>query len=177
MSTTPQTSGYSRLSIATHWLTAIFVIVLFVTHEGENGDIASLIHVGGGAIVGLFLLWRVWHRIRKGMTTVANQAMILNLASKAVMWGFLISIVVVTITGYLLPWTKGAALDIFGLFSIPSPIATNYQLHGLMEELHEISGHAFPILLILHVLGAAKHLFIDRDGIVARMLRPLAGGR
>lgn len=177
MSNSQQTSGYSKLSIITHWVTAIAVIVLFVTHEGENSDMANLIHVGGGAIIGLFLLWRVWHRVRNGMTEAADQAMIYTIASKIVMWGFLAAIVVVTLTGYFLPWTKGAALDIFGLLSIPSPIAANYALHGFVEEAHEIAGHAFPILLILHVLGAVKHLVINRDGIVARMVRPVAGGR
>lgn len=172
-----QASGYSKLSIATHWVTAIAVIVLFVTHEGENGNMANLVHVGGGALVGLFLLWRVWHRIRNGMTETPDQAMIFTIASKLVMWGFLAAIVVVTLTGYFLPWTKGAALDIFGVLSIPSPMAANHALHEVVEEAHEIAGHAFPILLILHVLGAVKHLVIDRDGIVARMMRPVAGGR
>jgi len=177
MSDSPHTSGYSKTSIVTHWASALAVIVLFLTHEGENGDLTNLVHVGGGAIVGLFLLWRVWHRMRNGMTEVPDQAMIFTIASKIVMWGFLAAILVVTLTGYLLPWTRGAPLDIFGVLSIPSPMAANGSLHEFVEEAHEIAGHAFPVLLILHVLGAVKHLVIDRDGIVARMMRPVAGGR
>ena len=169
--------GYNRLSIFIHWLTAILVIALFVTHEGKPGDPAYLIHVGGGAIVGLFLLWRVWRRISRGQTAKSDQATIFNIASDVVMWGFLASIVVVTVTGYLLPWSKGEPLDIFGLLAIPTPMAANLAFHGVMEEAHEVAGHLMPILFLLHVAGAVKHLVINRDGVVARMLKPVQGGR
>lgn len=170
-------TGYSKLSIISHWLAAIAVLVLFVTHEGERGDIAYVIHVSGGAIAGLFLLWRVWHRVRNGMTDAPDQAMIFNLLSKIVVWGFLVAVLVATVTGYLLPWSRGAALDIFGIVSIPSPMAGSRGFHEFIEETHELAGHAIPVLLILHVLGAAKHLIINRDGIVARMFKPAPGGR
>ena len=48
--------GYSQLSIVTHWIAAIIVIALFLTHEGERGSAAYVIHVSGGALVGVFLL-------------------------------------------------------------------------------------------------------------------------
>ena len=62
------------------------------------------IHVSGGAIAGVFLLWRVWHRARRGMVALPDQAFLLNAAARVVQWGFLVAIVVAVITGYLLPW-------------------------------------------------------------------------
>ena len=170
-------SGYSRLSILVHWITAIAVIVLFFTHEGERGSAEYLIHVSGGAIVGLFLLWRVWHRIRHGMTTKSSQAAIFNFAAQVVMWGFLAAIVVVVVTGYLLPWSIGQPLDIFGLFAIPSPLGADRGLHEFVEEVHEISGDAFVPLFVLHLLGTAKHAFIDKDGVASRMFKSASNGR
>ena len=111
------------------------------------------------------------------MTVKPDQAEIFNIASKIVIWGFLANIVVVVITGYLLPWSRGMPLDIFGVVSIPSPIAANHAFHEFVEELHEISGQLFIPLLALHILGAAKHALIDKDGIARRMFKSVASGR
>ena len=46
------------------------------------------------------------------------------LAARIVHWGLLLAIVVVVITGYLLPWSAGEALDVFG-FGIPSPMGAS----------------------------------------------------
>lgn len=177
MPTSTRTDGYSRASILIHWIAAILIIALFLTHEGERGSAEYAFHLSGGAIAGVFLLWRVWRRVRRGMTAKPDQAPAFNLASQVVLWGFLAAIVVVTITGYFIPWSLGRPLDIFGIVAIPSPIGASRGLHGFMEEAHEISGQLFPLLLILHVLGAAKHRFWDRDRIAERMFRPVSGGR
>ena len=36
-------------------------------------------------------------------------------------------------------------------------------------EAHEVAAFAMAGLVILHVAGALKHQFIDRDGLMARM--------
>lgn len=177
MPTSARSDGYSRLSIFIHWITAIFVIALFLTHEGDRGSWAYFFHVSVGAAVGLFLLWRVWHRVRRGMTDKTDQAALLNFLSQVVMWGFLAAIVVVVLTGYLLPWSLGRPFDVLGLFSVPSPMGFNRDAHELIEEIHEISGQLFVPLVALHILGAAKHAFIDKDGIAARMFRSVVNGR
>lgn len=177
MPDTRRRDGYSRLSIALHWVAAILVIALFVTHEGKRGSTEYFIHVSFGAVAGLFLLWRVWHRVRRGITEKPDQAIVLNIASQIVIWGFLAAIVVVVITGYLLPWSVGRPLDILGLVAIPSPMAFNRDFHEFVEEVHEISGQLFLPLLALHILGAAKHAFIDKDGVARRMFKSVAAGR
>ena len=168
--------GYSVFSIVVHWLAAILVIALFFTHEGERGSTAYLFHVSGGAIVGLFLLWRVWHRVRRGSPHPPKQAAVFNLAARLVHWGLLVAIVVVVLSGYLLPWSLGRELDVFG-FGIPSPMGANRGVHELVERVHDVSGHLFIPLLVLHVVGAVKHAVFDWRGAGLRMYRPFDGGR
>ena len=170
-------SGYSGLSILVHWIGAICVISLFVTHEAERGSVGAFYHVSIGALIGLFLLWRVFRRIHNGFTQETNQHFLLNLLSKIVHWGLLAVIVVVVLTGYLLPWSRGAALDVAGLFSIPSPFAGSRGFHEFIEETHDIAGHLFMPLIALHILGVIKHLVIDRGGLLMRMIRPVSNGR
>ena len=135
-----RSDGYSPLSIVLDWLAAIFVVASFLTHDGERGSSAYVFHVSGGAIVGVFLLWRVWHRVRRGMIDLPDQAFLPNTAARGVQWGFLAATVVAVITGYLLPWSQGIPLDVFGV-AIPSPIASSRGFHELMEEVHDVSGH------------------------------------
>lgn len=177
MTHTPRTDRYSALSIAIHWIAAILVVALFLTHEGGRGSAAYTFHVSGGAVAGLFLLWRAWYRIRRGMADKPDQAAIFTLASRIVLWGFLASIVAVTVSGYLLDWSRGQPLEIFDLLSIPSPMAASTGIHEFLKGVHKVSGQLFPFLLILHVAGTAKHAIFDRDGIVSRMFSPTAGGR
>ena len=83
-------------------LAAIGVVALFLTHEGRPGDAEYAFHVGVGAILGVLLLWRVVHRLARGMTAKPDQPFLLNLLSSLVLWGFLAAIVIVVVTGYLL---------------------------------------------------------------------------
>ncbi len=171
------TSGYDKTSIIFHWIAAALVISLFLTHEGERGSFAYAFHVAVGFIGGIFLVWRVIRRLMRGMTDKPAQPAILNLASQIVIWGFLVNMIVVTVTGVLVIWSLGQPIEIFDLFSIPSPFSASRSFHELMEEVHEVSGQLFVPLLILHVLGALKHAVIDRDGILTRMVKPVADGR
>lgn len=174
---TSVSSGYSRTSIIAHWLAAFTVIALFFTHESERGSAMQTFHISGGALLGVFLFWRVFRRPVRGIAEKPEQAAVLNLTSQIVLWGLLTSIFVVTITGYLLPWSMGRSLDLFGLVQIPSPLNGSRDLHEFFEEVHNISGHVIMPLVGLHILGALKHLIIDKDGIMTRMFKPVSGGR
>lgn len=101
----------------------------------------------------------------------------INVAAQIVIWGFLVAIVVVVISGYLLPWWRGRPLEIFGSISIPSPLGASTGFRNALEVAHEISGDLFAPLLILHLLGTAKHAVINRDGVASRMFKSVTGGR
>lgn len=69
--------GYSPLSITLHWLGAAFVIAPFVTHEAARGSFGYTVHIGGGAIIGILLLWRVAHRATRDMPERPPQPILL----------------------------------------------------------------------------------------------------
>jgi len=170
-------NGYNKLTIALHWIGALSIVALFVSHEGEQDSAMMAFHIGGGALLGILILWRVIRRPFRGFPDKPNQPAILNLASTIVLWGLLLSTFVVITTGYLLPWTLGNPLDIYGILSIPSFMGHSPGLHEFIEEVHEVAGHAIVPLVLLHIIGAFKHLLFDRDDVMQRMLRPLRGGK
>ncbi len=47
-------------------------------------------------------------------------------------------------------------------------------VHGVFTGVHEWLAKGAYVLLVLHVAGALKHQFIDRDGMAGRMIPFLA---
>ena len=71
------------------------------------------------------------------MSTASDQAAIYNTLSKIVLWGFLASIFVVIVSGYFIPWSAGRGIDIYGLFTLPSPM--NCLTSAPMEQTSRIA--------------------------------------
>ncbi|MFZ2099916.1 MAG: cytochrome b/b6 domain-containing protein [Oricola sp.] len=166
-------AGYNLVSIVLHWFTAVAVVVLYLTHERET----EAIHLAIGLIATPFFLARIWRRFARGYARISDQPAILNLLSRLVTFGFLLCLLSVIVTGLAIPPFKGEALAVPGLFSLNVPVPANRALAHLLEEIHDLAGHAFLPLLALHVIGALKHFFVDRDAVVMRMVRPVPNGK
>jgi cytochrome b561 len=66
---------------------------------------------------------------------------------------------------------QGSAIDVFGAFTIPGlPLSNNRGLGHEILEVHGTLGEIMLYIIVLHVLGALKHQFIDRNGELYRML-------
>ena len=83
------------------------------------------------------------------------------------------------LSGVLMSGFGGHGLQFFGLelmASNPDPAnpAKVLPVHGAIadaaHQLHGILGNVIIAALILHVLGACKHHFLDKDGTLKRML-------
>ena len=62
----------------------------------------------------------------------------------------------------------------FGLFQVPLlGIPVNKYLSDTMAEAHEIIAWILIALIALHVAGALKHYFINKDRLLHRMLSDL----
>lgn len=170
-------AGYNGLSIALHWAGAAAVIALFVTHEDEPGSAARFFHIAVGNFLALFLVWRVVRRASRGMAAKPDQPAALNALAGLTTWGMLACVMLLCVSGWLLPWTNGVGLDMAGLFTIPSPLPVTPWLYRASAAVHDAAGHAIVPLVVLHLLGAAKHAFLDGDGVLMRMVQAVRGGR
>lgn len=97
--------------------------------------------------------------------------MAFELTARLVMIGFLISIVGAVLSGLLLPWSAGRPLEVGGI-SLASPMDSSRGFYELLEGAHELFSHLWLPLLPLHVLGALKHLLVNRDGVFSGMFWP-----
>src|SRR5262249_20992650 len=76
---------------------------------------------------------------------------------------FLIAIGVMLISGPLMVWSGGDAIEVFALV-IPSPFAPWSELHDLLRRVHGVTASVIILGLILHILPALKHIVINLDG-------------
>ena len=130
------------------------------------------LHISIGMILLVLIVGRIVWRLIQGSPSKGNESPALNLLAFIVQWGLLAAIVVLVITGPLLNWSVGQPIHVFNWFSIPSPLTAARGMRRTIQEIHGTAANLLIPLVGLHVLGALKHAFIDRDGVMRRMLAP-----
>ena len=181
MTLTNTRNAYGWLSICLHWISAIGVIWLYFLGEDiehgrkdnlSNDEMVVLVrfHVSVGLCFFLFLAARIITHLTQVRPEPLADQKYLNLISLFVQRLWLLMIGIQIITGPLVIWTAGRAMKFFDYFEIPSPLPRMEALHEVLEFVHATAPNLFWPLLALHLLGAAKHLFWNRDRTVQRML-------
>ncbi len=172
------TGTYGAISRANHWIVALAVLgmlsVGFYLANVElpretRGPIMNL-HKATGALLLLVIGWRVIWRLRQGFPPLApGLPDWQRTAARATHWGLLAAMLVMPLSGVGMTLLGGRPIDVYGLFLIP-PIAEIEGAGKLLRAVHGYAAWTLTALIALHFAGAMKHLFIDKDGTVARML-------
>lgn len=157
--------GYSRGQIGLHWIIALLLVPQFLLHDGikaafrqmMKGGAASYdgmvwLHLLGGILILLLMLWRVALRVGRGAPPPpAEESALLKLLAKAVHGLLYLLLFLLPISG-LVAWFGGAEAA---------------------AEAHELMKPLLLILVGLHVLGALYHQFVLKNGLIDRMKRPV----
>lgn len=170
--------GYSWLSIALHWITAIAVITLYLLAElsedmpkAERREMMTL-HVSIAMSLYIILWARIFWRLGNTRPALPRQNILLDQLARWVPMVLLAGIAIMLVSGPFLIWSNGSPIEIFNTISLPSPMEKNHDLHELGEEIHKFGGKVILVGVLLHVLGAIKHLAINRDDVMKKMLKP-----
>jgi cytochrome b561 len=173
-------TNYDNVAITLHWLTALLVIVQFVSaiswdyFSHATAETMQSIHVSLGVLLTAVILARIAWRLMPGHQISSLEVGWVRLASKGVHYLLYALLVAQAGLGFAFRWAQGHPVGFFGLFAIPSPFgaldkATRHTLHGL----HEKGGWAIVILAFGHALAALYHYYGVKDRVLQRML-PLA---
>ncbi len=167
---------YNTVAVILHWVTAVLMIYMLFWGEGlikaRGGETAAnpTLHVSLGILIlvlaVLRLIWRLMNPPPPDLPGPAWQ----RWSSHALHWAFYALMILLPLSGMAaLDHTihgrhpEFAGLTFFGMFSIPHfPLSW---FGGMHDGLHVVA----IFLLILHVLAALKHQFIDKDGTLRRM--------
>ena len=169
---------YSHTAITLHWAIALLIFAAFplgvYMHELPlSPDKLRLYSYHKWIGVGIFLLavlrvaWRGTHRPPPLPDTMPRWE---RLAAHGVHYLLYALILAVPLSGWLMSSAKGFQTVWFGVLPLPDLLAKNKELGDLLKEVHESLNFALLALVLAHVGAALKHQFIDRDGILARML-------
>ncbi|MFZ1988271.1 MAG: cytochrome b [Alphaproteobacteria bacterium] len=168
--------GYGWVAITLHWLTAVLVIALWLLGERmgfqptrELEHAAQALHVSYAVFAWPFLVaFVIWRLTHKSPALTGHWA--LTLLARIVQGLLLLAIAIQVISGPLAAWSMRQPISAFGLFEIPPPITFTHDQHELLEAIHGTTANVILVLFVIHVLGALKHLFIDKDGVFERMM-------
>jgi len=173
---------YSAVAIALHWvlglaILAMFCVGLYMTDLPFSPWRLKLYnwHKWAGVTIlvlsVLRLLWRLTHRppalpqvVALGMPAWQTRA---YHATHHVMYALFF---VVPLMGWAYSSAAGFPIVWFGQIPLPDLLPVNKEFAALIKPLHEISAFALVGLAGLHIAAALKHQFVDRDGLLQRML-------
>lgn len=169
---------YSTVSLILHWLIAALVVVqigLLMVRDASEGDLARAL-LGFHKSVGLGILvltlarlgWRVANPALPLPDTMRRWEKRLVRAIHILFYALLIGM---PLSGWAASSAAGRDILWFGLFQWPLlPIGGGRETANALLDMHGLSAKALYVLIVLHVAGALKHHFIDRDNVLHRMI-------
>jgi cytochrome b561 len=174
--TTPR---YTATAMALHWLVAAAIVANFalgVTMVDMPGISPTKLkyfnwHKWAGvtilALVTLRLLWRLGHRPPPLPASIpAWQRRTADLTH----YGLYALMFAIPLSGYFYSLAAGYPVVWLGLVKLPVLIGPDPELREVLKSLHYGFNVALLALFAAHVGAALKHQFVDRDGVLARML-------
>lgn len=166
---------YSRTAIVLHWLLAVLITLttiigwrMMLTKRQPGSEQLFDLHKSIGLVIAAFIVarvvWRVSHRpepLPGGPTWNSRLAAIAHVVLYVLM-------VLLPITGYLGASYSKAGVRWFGL-ATPRWALADHDLAERYFTVHGVLLWSLVVLVALHVLGALKHLLLDRDQAFQRM--------
>jgi cytochrome b561 len=166
-----------------HWLVAIvFILLTIIGIYMANAEVWDLypIHKSVGILLFAVILLRVIWRFKQGWPeAVSRYTKVEQTLSKAIHWILLLGTLAMPISGMLYSGLSGHGFDIFGWVLVdeihdpnnPGQVLPRHEyLSAVNEKIHEVLGYALSFAIVLHVIGACKHHFVDKDKTLLRML-------
>lgn len=178
MNGTKTARRYSIGAMIFHWTIAVAVIVnwrIVENAESMDGEARGAMMADhkalGITILALTigrLLWRWTHPVPPLPSDLSRWEAVLARSVHVIFYVLLIGL---PLGAWLANSMAGRDIDMFGLFTIPPlPVGEDTEAAKSIFGLHATGGTIFIYLIALHVLGALKHTFFDRNGGIFRML-------
>jgi cytochrome b561 len=174
--TTLSTARYTTPAITLHWLLALlifgsFSLGLYMADLPFSPTRLKLYNWHKWAGVTILVLsfvrlaWRIGHRPPPDLAMPAWQARAAHATHQLLYALFFI----VPLVGWAYSSAAGFPIVWFGLLPLPDFVPVDKALAEAIKPWHERGAMLMAALVLLHVAGALKHQFIDRDGLIDRM--------
>ncbi len=170
------TAGYGLVSRLVHWLMALAIFAMFglglwmvgLDYYSPYYHAAPELHKSVGILLLIALALRFGWRLANTKPSDDDLTTVERVAARLVHWGFYPLLLALMVSGYLISTADGRPIDVFGLFSVPSP-GENKGLEDTAGVIHEYLSYLVILLSAVHAAGALKHHVIDRKATLTRM--------
>jgi len=179
---------YTRPAIALHWLIALLMlanlILVWTVDSLPDSFTRPMIDTHksiGITVLGLAILRVLWRLTHRPPALPGHYPIWEKLAAHAAHIVLYLLIFALPISGWLhdSAWKDAASHPMTLFYTIPWPRLgfitsldpdTKESLHDLFGEVHEVFGTILYIAVGLHIVGALKHQFIDKEKELQRIL-------
>ncbi len=176
---------FGLVSVLLHWYIALTILCLLLSGSGihflpAQGPLRPLRqdltwwHMSFAVTAVPFVFYRIVWRIHYGKPKTHTQHWLLKSIADVVWVVLLIAMASQIITGPSRQLTRPEDVQWFGITVIPARqwMAGNWT--EFLRRLHFYGAMTIAGLVVLHVGGVLKHILIDRDHVLQRMLWPFA---
>lgn len=169
-------TAYGWVSIILHWVVAVGVLTIWLIGDWMQGRSAESpgdllqLHVSLAASLWLLAVVRIAWRLRSRHPRIGNPGPWRHLGIKLFHYLLLLALAVMLVSGPLMVWSGGEAVDIFGWLSLPSPTGSVAWLNQAARKVHFLFSDLVIVMVLLHICGAFKHLMFNDDETFIRML-------
>jgi len=170
-------NAYGVISKSFHWSMALIVIGLlllgyFLDERSYSANQFTLIklHKSFGLLILYFVALRIiWNFWSKRPDSLAHHQKWESLLARTIHIFLYAALIGMPLSGWVMSMSGGYPVAFFGV-EVPSFIDKNAKINSLSWDVHKILSYCLIAGISLHVLGAFKHHFVDKDLTLKRMI-------
>lgn len=163
-----------------HWAVALMIVGQLITGwMAENTSDREASHTlirnhfqFGVVLTGLIVMRLLWRLTHRSPEPLPGEPAWRERAAGAVHAAIYLLLIILPVAGYIVWVHMREAMDVFGLFTVPTLFTPNLddeRLWAASWYVHFFAGWALIGLVALHVSAALWHQFVRRDGLILRM--------
>ncbi|WP_153101304.1 cytochrome b [Paraburkholderia hayleyella] len=172
-------ASYTRPAIALHWLIALLIVCGFalgwVMTDIPGFTPTKLRYFSwhkwiGVTIFALAVVRVIWRATHAAPPLPAATPPWQRAAAHLAHLALYLLMLVIPLSGYLYSSAANVPVVYLGLVPLPRLIAPDAELKVLLKTVHVVLNYSLLVLVVMHVAAALKHQWIDRDGLLSRMI-------
>ena len=169
---------YGLIAQAFHWLIGLTIIAMIpfgwwmegLEANPEKYKFYGLHKSIGVVVLALVILRFFWRRMNETVENLKTHKPWEKILSKTVHIALYVLMLAMPLSGWLMSSAGGHPVSIFGLFTVPPLVNKDPALGKILNSAHSLIAWGVIAIMSLHVLGALKHHFLDKDKTLRRML-------
>ena len=174
----PIRDHYTATAIALHWLIALLLLGQFafglVLDDIPRGTPARglyvNLHKSSGIVIGLLIVLRIAWRLKHTPPPLpAGMPTWQRTAARFSHVALYLCMLALPLSGYLASNFSKHGIKFFNLVRLPPWGPDDKTLYAFFNGTHHVAALLLALFVGLHVLAVAKHMLIDRDGLLWRM--------